>query len=565
MRHLCAHCDLTFDTAAGDEPRCPKCMRKHGLRAVAAPSGAAPSKAAPRKQLGLVLVAVGVAAAGAGAYAFRAQRAQQAIESGGALAAGDLAGALAERKLDAGALAKLLEADDAVRAFAKRAAGSMPGSASANDKAQAVTLALRARASALAFVPWSLSDAREGPPLTAAETLRAIEKDGARRKLYPLELSALGVAALRALDVDARLCEVFGGSTLRAPLDPSGKLGYFALAVTPEGGKGGKGGATLFDPFGGRPQAELGEPALLTDLEAVGAALSLQALGRLEANEDPALALHDAEAAVELLPTSPSVRVARGTALMLSAAVEQGMREIEAAQQMRNDAPRKNNAAMIALAMGDGARAQRELSQALERSPDFALAHLTLAAAQLGMGEREQARAALDKAASLDPDLPALPLTRAELLASGGELEAALAEARRAVTAKPSNPQARLLVGRLLRQAGRYDEMRTEARATLALAPPALRERTAELIKRLLGPTALEAPTDVPDADPAAGAASPDAPRLQLGASPDAPKLRLLPDGPGASPQSGALRGAPDAPRLRLAEPGSSGLKLSEP
>lgn len=559
MRHLCVHCDLTFDTPAGDDPRCPKCMRKHGLRAVDQPGpSSSPSRApqANRKRGLLLVVALGVVAAGAGLYAWRAQQTEQAIEGGGELSEGDVAGALAARKLDAGALAKLLEADDAVRAFARKAAST---AASPTDKAEAVTLALRARGSALAFVPWSRTDAREGPPLTAAETLRALEKDGARRKLYPLELSALGVAALRALDVDARPCEVFGASTLRAPLDPSGRLGYFALAVMGPAGESPK----LFDPYGGLAEAELGEHALLTDLQAIGAALALQALGRLEANEDPALALRDAEAAVTLLPSSPSVRAARGTALLLSAAAEPGMREIEAAAQMRPDAPRKNNLAMIALAMGDAPRAMRELSQALEKSPDFALAHLTLAAAQLGTGEREQARAELDKAEALDPDLPALPLTRAELYASGGELERALAEARRAVTLKPSNPQARLLVGRLLRQAGRYDEMRAEARATLALAPPALRERTAELIKRLLGPTALEAPIDGPDSG--AAPALPEPKRLSLGAAPDGPKLRLLPEAPAGSPQSGALQGAPDTPRLRLAEPGSPGLKLNAP
>jgi tetratricopeptide (TPR) repeat protein len=232
---------------------------------------------------------------------------------------------------------------------------------------------------------------------------------------------------------------------------------------------------------------------------------------------------------------------------------------------MRGDAPRKNNLAMVALAVGDGARALRELSQALESSPDFALGHLTLAAALLGMGERDQAKAALDKAQALDPDLPALALTRAEWLASGGDVEAALVEARRAAKQKPSNPQARLLVGRLLRQAGRYDEMRVEARATLALAPPALRERTAELIKRLLGPTALEAPMDVPDVSADLEPESQATPRLRLGTATDTPGLRLLPDGEGDSPRPGTLRGPSKAPRLRLAEPGSSGLKLSAP
>jgi hypothetical protein len=93
-----------------------------------------------------------------------------------------------------------------------------------------------------------------------------------------------------------------------------------------------------------------------------------------------------------------------------------------------------------------------------------------------------------------------------------------------------------------------------------------LRERTAELIKRLLGPTALEAPMDGTSGSDAADApAMPETPRLQLGAPQDGPRLRLSPDGPGGGPQPGALQGARDAPRLRLAEPGSSGLKLSAP
>jgi hypothetical protein len=85
-----------------------------------------------------------------------------------------------------------------------------------------------------------------------------------------------------------------------------------------------------------------------------------------------------------------------------------------------------------------------------------------------------------------------------------------------------------------------------------------MQDRTRDLILRLLGPTALEAPLDSAEA-------APDTPRLQLdapGSDPGGVRLRLRdPDDPNA----GTLQGPGDAPRLRLAEPGSGGLRLSSP
>ncbi|HMI93087.1 MAG TPA: tetratricopeptide repeat protein [Polyangiales bacterium] len=492
-------------------------------------------------------VAVVLIAGGGGYYAYRQGAADPAAPANGPLDADDLAARAQARGLSAGGLVQLLVADAAVERFAEQAAGERT---SAADKARAVVDALRKRAAAQAFVPWSLSEARPGAPRTAAETLAAIGKDGARLQLYPLEVAALGVAALRALDVPAMLAEAFPAAGERAPLDPSGRLGYFAIALPGEKGAA----ASVFDPYGGR--AQLGEHTLLQDPEALGAALSLRALGRLEANEDPAAALRDSDAAVALLPTSPTVRSARGTALLLSAASEQGRAELQAAAQMRPDGPRRNNLAMIELAMGDAERATRELSQALEREPDFALGHVTLAAVHLARGERDQARAELDKAQALDPGLPSLLLSYAELHASGGQLEQAIGEAQRAVDARPGNPQARLLLARIYREAGRYDAMREQARKVLALAPAALQERTRELLKRLLGPSAL-------DQDPAPSADSAE-PALPGVASPSDP-LKL--DAPGAgrptAPGPGTLQGSPAEPKLRLTEPGAR-LKLEQ-
>ena len=545
MRYQCVHCDLTFDAEGGDKPRCPKCMRVHGIRALASsvPAPAAGAAARPRRWLPALLVLAVLAAAGGGYYAYRQRAIDPNAPASGPLDAEDLAERMKARGVDAGELVSLLEADAAVERFAERAAG---GRSSPSEKARAVVDALRKRAAAQAFVPWSLSEARPGAPHTAAKTLAAISKDGARQRLYPLEVAALGVAALRALDVPAMLAEAFSAAGERTPLDPSGRLGYFAIALPAENGAA----EMLFDPYGGR--AKLGEHALLQDPQALGAALSLRALGRLEANEDPALALRDADAAVALLPTSPSVRSARGTALLLSGASEPGRGELQAAAQMRPDGPRRNNVAMLALAMGDAERATRELSQALEREPDFALGHVTMAAVHLARGERDQARAELDKAQALDPALPALQLSYAELHASGGQLEQAIVEAQRAVDARPGNPQARLLLARIYREAGRYDAMREQARKVLALAPAALQDRTRDLLRRLLGPSALEQdPQPSADSEPAV----PD--------STDA--LKLAPPGAApAAPGAGTLQGAPAEPKLRLTDPGAR-LKLDQP
>jgi hypothetical protein len=52
------------------------------------------------------------------------------------------------------------------------------------------------------------------------------------------------------------------------------------------------------------------------------------------------------------------------------------------------------------------------------------------------------------------------------------------------------------MAARIYRQAAEYDDMRREARAVLDATPAERRERMEELIRELLGPTALEAPDD---------------------------------------------------------------------
>jgi tetratricopeptide (TPR) repeat protein len=570
MRYQCVQCDEKFELRDGEEQRCPKCMRVHGLRPLATESSASPerSRVIPLIAAGALLLA----AAGGGYFWYQRQQvpSDPAELARRPLPASALSAELERRGLKAEPLASLLEADDAVERFAERA---VSGQSSDADKAAAVVKALRARASAQAYVPWSLSDPRAEPPRTAAETLAALAKDGARLQLYPLEIAALGVAALRAVDVPAMLAEVRGVTGERAPLDASGRFGYFAIALAD------KPQTQLFDAYGGRSPFAAEGQALRSDIEAVGAALSLRASSRLAQNEDPGAALRDADAAIKLLPGSAAVRTARGTVLLANAAADLGESELKAAAQMAPDAARRNIMAMLNLTQGQGEVAAREVSQALAERPDFALGHVTLAAVHLSAGEREQARAALEKAEALDPNLSAVLLTWSQFYASAGQNEQALSYAKRAVDAKPKDPQARLLLAGLYRQAARYDDMRTEARAVLELTPASSRERMRELIGRLLGPTALEpgvedtgasaAPAAPDAADNAApgeapAAAAPGGSQLRAPSSGDGSRLRLL-DGQGAGdPSTGTLKAQDGAPKLKLTQPGT-GLSLGDP
>jgi tetratricopeptide (TPR) repeat protein len=559
MRYLCVNCDEKFELAESAELRCPKCMRVHGLRKLeAAPESV---EKQPKTFRGgavvFVMLLFGLCVTGAFLLWKRAERPDAATLVSMPLEPRQLQRELERASVQVGALSSLLEADAAVASFARQAVAGRSG---AEDKARAIVKALRARAASGGFVAWSLADPRVGPVMTAAQTLAAISKEHAQKELYPLEVAALAVAALRAVDVPGMLAEVYAWPGERSPLDPSGRFGYFGVALPRPTGK-----PRVLDPYAGRSEQEqCTECALLSDVQALGAGLALMASQRLAANEDPAAALRDADAAVKLAASSPSVRTARGAVLLANGASDLGQGELEAAAQMRPDSARRNNLAMLYMAQGDGERAAREVAQLLEQEPDFALGHITLAEIHLARGERELSRAELEKAEGLDPRLPSLPLTWAQFYASAGENERAIEHGRRAVKARPSDPQAHLVLARIYRQAALYDEMRVEARAVLALTPQALGARTHELLERLLGPTALESPPEAGSgsAPAAQNQALPDPDHLDLskpgGSSPS--RLRLM-DDPTGPPSGGTLKGGGSPPTLKLNEPGT-GLKL---
>ncbi|MET0385968.1 MAG: hypothetical protein ABW321_08425 [Polyangiales bacterium] len=533
MQYHCVQCNQVFTPdASDDKPRCPTCLRQHGLR----PVEAAPTRPAASGSSWTWLLVVGLVVAGGGGY-FAYQQLHghepgkvplEPIEPD--VLQADVK-ALTGREV--GPLVQLLATDTGISELASRVA---KGQGTPAAKAEAICAALAERKQKQGFVNWPRVEAREEPPLSASPAWAASAHAGARKQLYPLEATAIAVAALRSLGVPALVAEVYRYPNEHTPLDPSGRLGYHALVLPKEG----TGSDQLFDPYGGRktPPAAA-DYRVLNDAQVIGAALSLRAMSRLDSGGDTREALADSELAIKLIPSSASARSVRAALLLATGGIEAGTHELDAALQLRSDAPRRNNLATLGLLSGSPDAAAKEVATALSEAPDYALARVTLATVHLMRGEQDLARAELEKAERLEPDLALLPQIWAQFYATTNDIDRALEKAQEGVRRRPKDAQALLVLARIDRAAGRYDDMREQARAIVAHAPADQKDRMRELLRGMLGPSVLEdsAAAGSPDDSPAlslTGQSPSDAPRAQDGAQPmqlqqpgDTPRLQL--------------------------------------
>lgn len=527
-------------------------MRVHGIEVLAERKNAAPERGRSRLLLGGVLVAL-LALGGGYAYWVRNSPAQVSGEVPLApLSRAELKGWLNHKNVDAFELTALFDLEsDRARPLVEAARGK----GTALEKAEAVVEAIRARAKAGAFTRWYLGSTREAPFATANEVAEIVAQDGKKAKLYPLEVAVLATAALRAIDVPAMVAEVYGFPGDRTPPDPTGHFGYFGIAV-PVGSE-----TNVLDPYTGRSQSPAPEDVrVLTDVEVLGAALNHRAIATMTVGKgDITRAFELSEKAVALDGRSPGIRSFRAVMLLQSAGVEEGQKELEAAAQLRPDAPRLKNLAALELAQGDVARASRSIAKALEQRPDFADGHSTLAMLHLAQGELDLARVALETAERLEHDVKTIPLLWAEYHLRTGDMSRALTRATIAVEKNPNDWQTRMQAARIFREGGRYDAMRKEARAILGLVPEARSAQVRELLLQVLGPTALDEPLDDDAlAEGDLGTGSDDA----VGAMRLGQGSRLLDDEPRPGAEgSPSLRLGANPPKLRLNEP-SSGLEL---
>jgi len=382
-------------------------------------------------------------------------------------------------------LTALLEPDAAVAELAARAA---QGARSDQEKAQRIVEAIAARRQARAFADWSRVDARPGLPLTAAGVARSVALDAAERKLYPLEVAALAVAALRQLEVPALLAEVFAFPGELRPVDPSGRFGYFAVFVPAAGGGSGR----VYDAYLGRSEApNPADVSVLNDAQAVGAALALRAMDALQNRLELDGAQRDAETAVKLLPSSPSTHGVLASVLLSRAETERGKAELDQALALRPDAARRNNLALFALTRMDAMAAGRELGDTLKHYPEFAYAHTTYAAASMILMSYKVAGEHLDLAEKADPELPLVPQLWAQLLAAKGELNEALLMGRKAVQQRPNDAQPLYILARIERSLNLKEDLRKHAAQILELTPRPQREGRKLHLQSVLGEDAV--------------------------------------------------------------------------
>lgn len=490
MRYLCLNCETRFehdpDAPGGKKLRCPKCMRVTGIEKLAS----AQTKAPERPWL-MPAVGAGVLAVVFGGYMVWRSSRPTAVTGDAPLRpleSSELDGYLRAASASPGRLGNMLVASDDIAAFARTATHDADGN---EGRAEAMQAAMRERASEHRFVRWSMGVPRETPPSTAAAAFEWLGDEDARARLYPLEAAAIMAGGLRSAGVDAMVVEIYKFPGDESPPDPAGHFGYFGVAVYP--GEVGEGDPTIYDPWGGHDvPPEEDDYRVMTDVEVIGAALSISAIQLMVRESDPERALTVSGDAISACPSSPAVRSVRGAILLAAGNPTEALAELEAAEQLRSDGPRHNMLAGIYMAQGENEDALREVNAALEEFPDYAAAHATLAALHMADASPDEALAEMRIAERLDPDLHVLPSLWANYYASTGDLDQAVEYAGRAVEANPGDLQSRLMAARIYRMAARYDDMRREARAVMEATPEDRRERMEAIILEVLGPTALD-------------------------------------------------------------------------
>lgn len=479
LRFLCVHCGHR-GSAESEPSRCPKCMRKGGIEMLSEDDGARPPWVVPAVVIGLVAaVAVG--------YTMWDQSTPDAVRGEvplEPLSVSELRGYLRERDAD-GDHAHLFEANDAVEELAEHISGG-----SAFAKAESIVEHVQERAGEHAFVTWPMDTPRDTDVQNAgwaAERLAETEET----RLYPLEVAAAVVAALREEDVDAMIAEIWKFPGDRVPPDPSGFLGYFGVAVYEA--EVGEGEPRIYDPYGGHEtQPDEDSYRVLNDAQAVAAAMGTSAAFQLVHENDAVRGLDRSRRALRVDGRSPYLRTLQGKILVAGAGVQQGIEELQSAAQIRGDGPRRNNLAGVFVVMSDVDQAAREAAAAIEEFPDFAGAHATLAAIHLAQGENDLAHQELITAERLESRLLMLPMLWANYFYQAGDQEQAVRKAREAVERNANNWETRFQAARLFRMVGRYDEMRRQAHAILELVQADQTEVVRQRILELLGPTALE-------------------------------------------------------------------------
>ncbi len=489
MRYLCVNCDHQFesDETTNGKARCPKCMRIHGVERLKGQGAAAAAGNANRVWiLSAVLMLFGLA----GGWYMWSRRSADVVTGTPPmkpLSRSQLLGFLRRDGIDVRTFGDVFESD-AVSDWA----GQQVKGGSNVERAKSIAAAIRRASEKRAIQTSTIYHPGDAPLRSGDKIVPLLKKDGAAAAVSSLELALLSVAALREEDVPAMIAEVSRFPGDKSPADPTGLLGYYAVAVPPTDDAPAR---DVVDVYGGRTTTPApADVRILTDVQAFGAILNMEAARFVVNESNAANALSYVTDALKLDGQNPNARCIRGLMLAANGAIDDARREFESALQLRAGPAQHNALAGFAIATRDLETATRETDAALKDMPDFASGHATRAQIAMMSGDAEAANAALQKVAALEPTFPLLPLLQANYFMGERELPQAIEYAKKYATSRPRDIQAHLLLASAYKASNRYDDMRRSVQDALRNAPSAQRDRLRELVKQSLGETALEEP-----------------------------------------------------------------------
>jgi len=506
MRYTCANCDHSFETD-DKKPRCPQCLRHHGLIAEDpeskpeagrrqgskgekdkdAPRGSDAKKGAPknaeRRRL-IIAAAVAVLLVGGGVGAYLWLRSKPADNGPKNVALGPVSAktlrAVARRR-GTPVTTVYFEADAAIRAAGRRHARNRDG----GKVAAALVKEIRQSLGAKGMRIRRPGRTKHGTLRAAAPLYAAIRAKDAVT-VYSYELACLYLAMARAAGLHAVMAEIYRHSDLKGPADPLGHVGHFGVAIYPKATFGGR-PVMVVDPARGTLNAAK-EYEVLTDLRALAHGLALEALQMAEHQSEAAAAIERMDAALRLAPRSATLLAAKGMFLLKSGGVDPALNAFLAARSIREDAPRYLLVAMSYTqkdaAKGVMNRALSNMDQAISRDPGFALAYVMKADLLLRQGKVDLASSQLDKAQEIAPNLVEALQARALILLASGNKSSGVALLRKAVSQDPMDDQARFQLWRVLLQLDQPDEAKVAAKDWLAMLPSASRPQARQLMER---------------------------------------------------------------------------------
>lgn len=466
-RYRCASCDETFELPDGERPRCPGCLRQHGLEELT-PAGAAPRRP-PALRRHLVKLLVGLFALGlCAAVAWLLVRRQTNLPPKGALGILDealLRRTLASRGVAAADQLNPFSSNAALRKLAGRKDQSAGGDPGKRARAVAARVA-QALGRATPPVQLDLTGRIDAPVRDAAALLTALEGNKLR-SASSLELALLLTASLRQVGLQALLCQLH---ELDAPVrsaDVSGGLGRYAACVYGAKGPGSK-PVVVLDPAralalpawagsGGDPEMSartVGAPVALDDASAAAHLIALRAL-RLR-NRKPDQAYRLSATATAAASPSATLQMIRARVLAAAGGTTDARTAAEKALSLRDGAATRTALAQVLLAAGDAFGAVKHLERAVKHDRAYWPAHQTLAAVTFSADPKRGAKH-LEAGLAVAPEEPSLLLLKATQLLGDGEADQAVTLLRK-VSARAPSEFSHLMLYQALRRAGEDQE-----------------------------------------------------------------------------------------------------------